>query len=423
MLGRLTRRAVTRMTAGGILIALGSACQPVQRGAPGAAPAADTSPIKIGTLFDYTGDLASYGGPIRNGTELAAKHINDAGGLLGGRKIQLVHKDSQTSPQAAVEAARALVNVDKVPAIVGSLASSVTLAVAEAVAIPNRVVLISPASTSPALTALNDQDFVFRTAPSDALQGVILAKVAWEQGFRKAAVLYVNNPYGQGLNNVFKREFERLGGQVTANVPHEQVQPSYEAELRRAAEGKPDVLVCVSYPDSASIYLRQAIEGKYFEKFLFTDGTKAPELIQKVGAQYLNGMYGTAPGAVESEAKKIFNEAYRSQFGELPPKPYIAEAYDALVLIGLAIQKAGKAEGPAIRDNLRFVANAPGEKVGPGLEGIKKALDLLRQGRDIHYQGASGIVGFDDKGDPTSGAIEVWKIENGQIVTVRTETL
>ncbi|MER3404952.1 MAG: amino acid ABC transporter substrate-binding protein [Chloroflexota bacterium] len=382
------------------------------------APGADTSPIKIGTLFDYTGDLASYGGPIRNGTELAAKHLNDAGGLLGGRKIQLVHKDSQTSPQPAVEAARALVNVDKVPAIVGSLASSVTLAVAEAVTIPNKVVLISPASTSPALTALNDQDYVFRTPPSDALQGVILAKVAWEQGFRKAAVLYVNNPYGQGLTNVFKREFEKRGGQVTAGVPHEQVQPSYEAELRRAADGKPDVLVCVSYPDSASIYLRQAIEGKYFDKFLFTDGTKAPEIIQKVGAQYLNGMYGTAPGSVDTEWKKVFNEAYRSQFGELPPK-----AYDALVLIGLAIQKAGRADGTAIRDNLRFVANEPGEKVGPGLEGIKKALDLLRQGRDIHYQGASGIVGFDDKGDPTTGAIEVWKIENGQIVTVRTETL
>ena len=172
-------------------------------------------PIKIGTLIDTTGDLAIFGPSIVLATDLAALLINEAGGI-DGRPVELIHRDSGTSPQIATDAASALVNVDGVEAIVGSLSSGVTLAVAESVTIPNGVVLVSPASTSPAISSLDDNDTVFRTTVSDALQGVIAAQAASQLGYDNVATIYINNAYGEGLSTVFQETFEGLGGTVSA---------------------------------------------------------------------------------------------------------------------------------------------------------------------------------------------------------------
>jgi branched-chain amino acid transport system substrate-binding protein len=188
-------------------------------GLVGCGPAQPSGPIKIGTLFDYTGALAEFGPPLRNAADLAAKHINEAGGLLGGRKLELIHEDAGTTASIGIDRAKKLVGVDKVPAIVGALASGVTVPVAQTVTIPSKVVQISPASTSPLITYLpadEGQDFLFRTVPSDALQGVVLGKLASELGYTTAAVIYVNNPYGQGLKDEFKKSFESRGGASSA---------------------------------------------------------------------------------------------------------------------------------------------------------------------------------------------------------------
>ena len=370
--------------------------------------------LKIGVLMSMTGDLGSYGPDISKGAELAAKHLNEAGGILGG-DVELVVKDDQTDPTAGADAAKKLVEIDKVPAIVGALSSGVTIAVAASASIPNKVVQISPASTSPAVAALDDDDYIYRTTPSDALQGVVLAKLASDLGFKKAASLYVNNAYGQGLAEAFAKAFQKLGGTVTASVAIEMEQPSYDAELKKATADKPDVLLALSYPESAKVYLRQAIEKDYVKTFLFCDGTKSPELIEAIGAEHLEGTYGTAAAVEESDITKWFAEAYEEVYGQLPPKPYIAEAYDATVIIALAAEKAGKAEGTAIRDAIRFVANPPGEEVGPGPEDIKKALELIRDGKDINYQGAAGPQDFLPNGDVIS-TIGVFKIEGGKII-------
>lgn len=131
-----------------------------------------------------------------------------------------------------------------------------------------------------------------------------------------------------------------------------------------------------------------------------------------------NGSFGTAPGTIETDARKAFKEAYSWVYGEMPPRPFIGEAYDAVVLIALAIQKAGKADGLAIRDALRDVANPPGEKVGPGVEGIKKALQLIKEGKDIDYDGAAGPQDLDQFGDVVTH-VEIWTIREGKIETVR----
>jgi len=247
-----------------------------------AACSGEKEPVKFGVLMAFTGDLGSYGVDISKGADLAAKHINEAGGILG-TTVEAVQKDTQTSPQAGTDAARSLVDIDKVPGIVGALSSGVTLAVTSSVAIPSKVVQISPASTSNLLTALEDDDFIFRTTARDALQGVVLGGMAKELGFNTASTMYVNNAYGQGLNEVFAEAFEQAGGTMLAQVPLEQIQPSYQAEIKKALEGNPDVLVALSYPESANIYLKEAIEAGFEGKFLFCDGTKSPDSLRRWG--------------------------------------------------------------------------------------------------------------------------------------------
>lgn len=384
-----------------------------------------SGPIKIGTLLDYTGALAEFGPPLRNSAELAAKHINDVGGLLGGRKLELVHEDAATAPSTAIDRAKKLIEIDKVPAIVGALASGVTVPVAQTVTIPNNIILISPASTSPLLTYLPDdegKDLLFRTCPSDALQGTVLGKLAAELGYTAAAVIYVNNPYGQGLKDEFKKSFEKRGGRVVGEAAHpEETQPSYVAELRQLTQAQPDVLVAIGYPGHAVIYLKEALERGYTNKFLFVDGTKSEKIIEAVGAEALEGLYGTAPGSEKTRSLEIFNAEYQRVYNELPPQPFMTNTYDAVILLALAIERAGKAEGLAIRDALRFVANPPGEIISAGAEGLTRAIQALKEGQELDYDGAAGSVNLDEHGDVIT-PIEVWQYTNGTIQTVRLET-
>ncbi len=376
-------------------------------------------PIKIGTVLDFTGDLGPYGKPLRNATDIAAELINDAGGILG-RPVKPVHKDGGSSAQITTDAGNALVKTEGVPAIVGALGSGFSIALANSVTIPNEVVQISPASTSPAISILEDNDFMFRTTVSDAAQGVVLARLARELGYETAAALYVNNAYGEGLARVFKESFEAAGGTVTALVPQESDQPSYISELENATEGNPDVLVAMSYPVSAGVYLREAIEGDFIDNFLFVDGTKQQDMFNSLGVENFEGSYGTAPGTPASDASAVFRILYEERYGEFPSDPFLGETFDAFAIAALAIEKAGVYEGPAVRDAMREVANAPGIKVGPG--DFAKALDLIRRGEDIDYEGVAGSQNFDMNGDVLN-TIEIWKIENGTITsTGRFET-
>ena len=322
-------------------------------------------PIRIGTLIDATGDLAAFGPPIVLATDLAALLVNEAGGI-DGRPIEMVHRDSGTSPQIATDAASALVNVDGVEAIVGSLSSGVTLAVAESVTIPGGAVLVSPASTSPAITNLDDDDTVYRTTVSDALQGVIAAQLASQLGYDNVATLYVNNAYGEGLSTVFESTFESLGGTVSAAVPIEGGQASYVSELRQASQGGATVLMAISYPETAGVYLREAVEGQFFNDFMFVDGTKNQEMFDTLGVDAFEGNYGTAPGAPGTPTQEKFQELYASKLDGDPSSLFISEAFDAAAILALAIAEAGSEDGADIKAAMRDVANAPGEKVGPG---------------------------------------------------------
>ena len=371
-------------------------------------------PLIVGHLNTVTGSLSYFGPEQNNSVELAADHVNQAGGVLGAAMI-IVTGDTATNPVQGVDAARALVDVEGAVAIVGALASGVTLAVAQSVTVPKQRLLISPASTSPAITVLEDDDFLFRTTVSDAAQGVVLARLAQELGYETAGIMLINNAYGEGLADQFEETFTSLGGRVTGKVPHEDSQPTYTSELEKATEGDPDVLLAISYPGQAEVYLRESLEGGYSDTFLFVDATKSPDMMEVVGWDALEGTLGTAQGSPDSPSLREFQRSYAAVHGAPPEHPFIAENYDAAVLIALAAAKAGTTtDSVAIRDALRSIANPPGESVGPGVEGIKKALMLIDEGKDINYEGAAGAVDFDENGDVT-GYIEIWKVEGGEI--------
>ena len=380
---------------------------------PTEAPETPAEPIKIGTLIDATGDLAAFGPPIVLATDLAALLINEAGGI-DGRMIEMVHRDSGTSPQIATDAASALVNVDGVEAIVGSLSSGVTLAVAESVTIPGGAVLVSPASTSPAISNLDDGDTVYRTTVSDALQGIIAAQLASQLGYDNVATIYINNAYGEGLSNIFQENFESLGGTVSATVPIEGGQASYTSELRQASQDGATVLMAISYAETAGVYLREAVEGQFFDDFIFVDGTKSQDMFDTLGAESFEGNYGTAPGAPGTPTQEEFKALYASKLDGDPSDIFISEAFDAAAILALAIAEAGSEDGDDIKAAMRKVANAPGEKVGPG--DLARAIQLISEGKDIDYVGAAGDQDFDDKGD-VQNTIEVWKIEDGQVTS------
>jgi branched-chain amino acid transport system substrate-binding protein len=379
--------------------------------------------VRIGTLLAYTGPLKEFGPNIKNGCELAAKQLREA-----GFDVKVFHEDSETSAIPGTNAAKKLVDVNKVLAIVGALASGVTIPVAESVTIPNEVVQISPASTSPLITVLpadKGKDFLYRTCPSDALQGVIAGKLARELGYKTASVLYVNNPYGQGLAQQFKKSFEKRGGKVLAMVPHdEKAAESYTAELKKALEKKPAVVCAYSYPEHARVYIKEAIEFFKFNNFLYCDGTKSYDIIKAVGARNVDGKYGTVAASAKGDPYDFFLAAYTKEYGTLPALPYITNGYDGLAVIGLAAY-ASKAKGlpitsKNIRDNLRFVASPPGDVINPGE--FKKAFELLDQKKDINYEGASGSADFDSNGDVIT-PIEVWEYKDGGMITVRREYL
>src|SRR5688572_15755878 len=201
----------------------------------GAAVPAFAEDVKLGILGDLTGPIESLAPPIVAGAQLAFDEVNAQGGILGGGQIVSITGDSACDPTAAGPAADKLVNTDQVTAMVGAFCTGATIGAATAAGIPGGVVQISPSASAPALTTLEDSDLVYRTTPSDAFQGVKMADLLLAKGINEVALTYVNNDYGKGLADVFAATFTAGGGNVTANVAHEDGKADYRAELGQLA--------------------------------------------------------------------------------------------------------------------------------------------------------------------------------------------
>jgi ABC-type branched-subunit amino acid transport system substrate-binding protein len=238
-----------------------------------------------------------------------------------------------------------------------------------------------------------------------------------EQGTHKVAVLYINNDYGVGLAENFEKAFSMGGGEVTQASAFEPSKASYRGELQAVTKGDPEALLLIAYPDDGGVtILKQALEEGFFERFIFTDGMKAEKIVEQIGAEILEGGYGTSPKALDTDTAQAFKTIYEQAHGELPPLPFIDTSYDAAAVLLLAIAQAGSTDGVAVRDALREVTNAPGTEIIPGE--LAKGLELIAKGEAINFVGAAGDHEFDAQGD-VSGTFEHWVIKDGRMETVR----
>lgn len=375
---------------------------------------ANNNSIKIGTITSLTGELQTYSAPPLNGVKAALEDINTAGGIQG-RPIQLVRKDDQSSVQFGLEAARTLIDKEKVVAIIGPDTSRFTIPIAEQLTSQRGVLHIVYSATAPAITTLKDNDFLFRTAPSDAYQGIALAAIARDKRMKTLSIIYVNDAYGEGLASSIRFAFEARGGKIMLAVPFNPEQADFSKELAQLVKQPVDALVLVGFPKDGERILKQAQALGKFKRYILTDSLKEKVVVAAVGEKEHRISFGTAPQAfVGTKTYNAFKKSYEDKFGKLPSAAYIDMAYDATMILALAIAKAGNTDSTAIRDAMRKVANPPGIEVGPGE--WKQAMEAIQQGKDIDYVGASGSCDFDKNGD-VAGAFGNWKVENGEIVT------
>lgn len=367
--------------------------------------------LTIGYLGALTGGFAETADEIRNIVALAVEQVNEAGGV-GGRDVRLVVGDTALNAEQGLQEARRLIEEEGAAAIVGPLASSVTLPVAEQVAAVEHVPFITPSATSPALSDAADGDFLFRATLSDAAQGAVLADLVLDDGITSVGVLYIDDPYGRGLYEAFRDAYTPEG--VVAAVSHaaDETAADYADNLESVKAGDADTLIAISFPDQARVYLQQALEKELYSTFYFVDGTQSLDLIDALPE--LDGSKGTGPPVIPLVSLR---DDFRARYGRDPkPLPFLAEAYDAAVVLALAAEMAGSLDGTAIRDALRHVASPQGGVFGPGVDSLRRGLERVRQGLPVNYEGGATSLDWDENGDVLGGSISIWRYEDGDIV-------
>ena len=357
--------------------------------------------IKMGIILGFTGPIESLTPAMGASAELAFKEASDSNVLLDGETITVIRADSTcVDSAAATTAAEGLVS-QGISAIMGADCSGVTGAIASNVAVPNGVVMISPSATSPGLTTLDDRGLFFRTAPSDARGGQILADITKDRGIKSVAITYTNNDYGKGLADVYEAAVKAHGITVTAVAAHEDGKGDYNAEVSVLASAGGDAVAVIGYVDQGGKGIIQAsLDSGAFDTFILSDGMIGDSLTDTFGSS-LNKSFGSLPGST-GKGSKIF-ATVAGAAGIDPSGPYTGESYDAAALIVLAIQAGGSADRESIASNVMAVANGPGKKIYPGE--LKKALYLLRKGKAIDYEGATG-VNFTDVGEAFGSFLE-----------------
>jgi branched-chain amino acid transport system substrate-binding protein len=351
-------------------------------------PAFAQDPVRLGVLLGFTGPVESLMPSIAASAELAVNEASESGLFLGGRAIEPIRADSTcTDASVATAAAERLIQSEGVAAIVGADCSGVTAAVVSNATTPAGVVSFSPSATSPGLTTIADNDLFFRTAPSDARQGQVLADAVIARGIREVALTYTNNDYGAGLAESFSAAYEALGGRVLLSAAHEDGKGDYFAEVGALAATAAEYLVVFGYVDQGGAgIIRAALDAGAFDTFIMADGMLADELGARFGSE-IDGSFGTTPGTDDTLSRSF--EELASAAGITGTGPYRGEAYDAAALILLAMQAAGSADRNAFADRILEVANAPGDAIGPGE--IAKGLEILAAGGDIDWHGATGV--------------------------------
>ena len=399
--------------------------EPGSKPQPQADPANARFDLTIGDLVPRSGDLAPFAPAAIKSADLAVERANAALKRedVKGVEVAVRHADTKTDGRAARTAARKLLGRGAT-CLTGAWASASTIPVAQAVASAQQVPLISPASTSSQITTLEDQGYVFRTAPSNNLQGEALADVVEEElggSDDEIVVAGRNDAYGQGIAQTFRRAWEAKGGRLTsAPVLYDPKEPDLKEESERIVSGDPAAFVIVDFPDTYATISKQLLDtGRFRASSLFVpDGLAGEGLTDTVPERALRGARGTRPGTrEEGEDAEAFDRLFtRSDERPRERQTFDAQNFDATMLCFLAAVAAGSNEGAEIQSKLRDVSGPPGRPVS--YRDLDEAVRLLRRGEDIDYRGASGPIDFDAQGDPTVGTYEVFRYGRGGRFTI-----
>jgi len=368
--------------------------------------------IKVGIILGFTGPIESLTPAMRDGARLAFLEASNSGNLLGGESFTILEADSTCVDAAAATAAAEQMVADGVAAIMGADCSGVTGAINANVAVPNGVLMISPSATSPGLSSIPDNGTFWRTAPSDAMGGKVLANLALKRGVKSIAITYTNNDYGKGLADVFEAAFKAGGGEVTAVASHEDGKADYSSEVGVLGSAGGDALMVIGYLDQGGKGMIEAsLDSGAFDLFVLSDGMIGQSLVDAIGSD-LDGSFGSMPGAISKGSAK-FNDIATAN-GMDGSAPYVGESYDAAAIIALAIQAGGSADRKSILSNISKVSNAPGIKIQPGQ--LSYGLQMLAEGNAINYQGATDVE-FNVFGD-AAGAFKELEVGGGAFITI-----
>jgi len=367
--------------------------------------------VKLGVLFGFTGPIESLTGPMSAGAEMAMKEVSDSGMLLDGATVTSMRADSGCIDNGLAVASAERLIADGINGLIGADCSGVTGAVLQNVAIPNGMVMISPSATSPGLSTMEDNNLFFRTSPSDAREGEVMAEILQERGVKSIALTYTNNDYGKGLADAIESSFKAVGGEVTIVAAHEDGKADYSAEMGALASAGGDLLVVAGYLDQGGPgIIKAALDSGAWDTFGLPGGMIGENLPKTVGPD-LNGSYGQIAGSQGEGIDKLVSMA-----GDAfdATSPYAPEAYDAAALFLLAMQAANSTDPADYSGKILEVANAPGEKIYPG--DLAKALELIKAGTDVDYVGASAVelIGPGE----SAGTYRMIEIQDGKNVTI-----
>lgn len=388
-------------------------------------------PLRLGAVFPLTGGLENYAFAAREGAELAVAQVNAAGGI-NGRPVQLVVQDSRLDPEIAEAAARRLLE-DSCIAIIGELASSITQRIAENVSIPNSVPQISSVSSATALTSLNDNNMLWRTCLSDLYNGNALARHAMQAlGAENAAVLRIENSFGEGVAARFVQAFQAEGGVVEQPITYpdrgsDYTDYDFSGHVEALFAERPPVVAIIGYAPDGSRILQEIAEWKvendpdYAPVILTTDAWHTSLITENVSYDLVQTIVGASLDA-SADPESAFYRDFTAATGRAAPGPFAANAYDAALTAMLAAAAAGATDGPSIAAELPGISTS-GEVFS--YERLAELLAAIRAGRDVDFSGASGPVDFDANGDVRRGRATIWRFanNNGEIDTQTTAVI
>jgi branched-chain amino acid transport system substrate-binding protein len=386
--------------------------------------------LRIGTILPFTGDLSATGPSINASAQLAVDTINQTLVKMGLDKsisVDLVDaQDDQTATQPAIEAATKEVKVDKVDVIIGTMSSTSTIAMAQAVTIPNDTIVISPTASAPQITDLKDDNTVWRILPSDDFQGKALAAAA-ATAFGQHATINVgarNDDFGTALQALFVKTWKADGGKIGAQVNWDPNAATFDTEAQKLVSGNPTGWVIIDYPETfAKVGPALIRTGKWSpSKTLMTDVMSIPASLKQVGKQATVGLRGTAPTALSPSVKQVsaFAKLFKSKESKFPVTGYEGTSFDAVMVAFLAALQGHSASPNAIKANLRSISGPPGTKVT--YLDLQKAITLILAGKPIDYEGVFGPVDYDSHGDVGSALFKIWKYNGTTVSTIKTFT-